>query len=81
MILLIIKVIVMTLAVIGIMTIIGIILYPGTELVVSSLMSLYYSKRYSTKVAHSNYVHFNNSPLYHREYEKNSSYSSPEQYY
>ena len=67
MILLIIKVIVMSLAVIGIMTTIGIILYPWTELVVSSLMSLYYSKRYSTKVTHSNYVHFNNSPLYHRD--------------
>ena len=70
MIIFIIKVIVMSLIIIGFMTTIGIILYPWTELVVSSLMSLYYSKRYSTKVTHSNYVHFNNSPLYHREYEK-----------
>ena len=81
MIIFIIKEIALSLVIIGLMTTVGIILYPWTEFVVSSLRSLYYSKRYSTKVTHSNYVHFNNSPLYHREYEKNSTYSSQEQYY
>lgn len=69
------------LSVTGFLTVVAIILYPYGSLLVNMIQSMYFSRRYSTKVGHSNYVHFNNSPLYYREYEKNRAYSSPNQYY